>query len=822
VAAGALAGLGAIAGCARAPAPASPARPPSAGAPVTTYTPTLAEQAFLDTLGRRTFDWFWETTNPRNGLTPDRWPTKSFSSVAATGYALTAYPIGVERGWVARDAARARVLTTLRFLWRLPQGPQSTGVAGHRGFFYHFLDMETGLRFEQVELSTIDTALLLAGVLTCREYFDGTDPGDVEIRALADSLNRRVDWDWARAGRPLVSMGWHPERRATNQDANGFILSDWRGYMEAMLLYALALGSPTHPVPAETWQTWTRTYQWDRFHGQEFVQFAPLFGHQYSHVWIDFRGIQDAYMRGRGDPSAAGGAAAMDYHENSRRATLSQQAYAVANPGRLARLLGRRLGAHGERRAARRDAHHRRARAHLPLVLGARRGPRRDQRRRHHRPHRRRRLDRVRARGRDPDARRDAPALRRRPVRALRLPRRVQPDAARPRRARRRETAARAHRAREGMVRHRLPWHRSGTDPRDAREPANGARMAHDAQERGRGARPLSRGIHGRVAGGAVLTGVRVRAGAAAALLAAAACAGARARPATGDAVATTTTLRGDSAGRAATSLRPVTAVEGAASGTTRPASVTPALSDARVSRIADSVLALMTLEEKLGQLTQSPAGWGQTGPSVEAGGDSAVRAGRVGSFLSLWGADVTRRMQRIAVEESRLKIPLVFGYDVIHGMRTIFPVPLAMAATFDSAAAVRMARISAVEATAMGVHWTFAPMVDIARDARWGRIVEGAGEDPYLGSVMAAAQVVGYQGGDLRDSQALLATAKHFAAYGAAEAGRDYNVVNMGERRLWEVYMPPFEAAARAGVGRSWPRSTRSTAPPRTRAAGS
>ena len=326
------------AGCGRAPVWSSGPPAPSAPAPATppaatTYTPTAAEAAFLDTLGRRTFDWFWETTNPRTGLTPDRWPTRSFSSIAATGFALTAYPIGVERGWITRAQARERTLTTLRFLWRLPQGPAPTGVAGHRGFFYHFLDMETGLRFEQVELSTIDTALLLAGALACREYFDGSDPGDVEIRALADSLNHRVDWDWARAGRPLVSMGWHPERRATNQDANGFILSDWRGYMEAMLLYALALGSPTHPVPAGTWETWTRTYRWDRFHGQEFVQFAPLFGHQYSHVWIDFRGIQDAYMRGRGGAAAAGGGAAMDYHENSRRATLSQQAYAVANPG---------------------------------------------------------------------------------------------------------------------------------------------------------------------------------------------------------------------------------------------------------------------------------------------------------------------------------------------------------------------------------------------------------------------------------------------------------------------------------------------------------
>jgi beta-glucosidase len=209
-----------------------------------------------------------------------------------------------------------------------------------------------------------------------------------------------------------------------------------------------------------------------------------------------------------------------------------------------------------------------------------------------------------------------------------------------------------------------------------------------------------------------------------------------------------------------------------------------------------------MTLDEKLGQLTDVPAGYGQTGPTVDAGGERDVRAGKIGAFLSLYGADVTRKMQRIAVEESRLHIPLVFGYDVIHGMRTIFPVPLAEAASFDSAAAARSARIAAVEGSAMGVHWTFAPMMDIARDARWGRIVEGAGEDPYLGGVMAAARVRGFQGDDVKSPTSLMATAKHFAAYGAAEAGRDYNVAAIGERTMWEVYLPPFEQAVRAGVG--------------------
>ena len=303
-------------GCARVGVQRSPNREGARS-----YAPSPRESAFLDTLSHRTFDFFWETTNPRNGLTPDRWPTKSFSSVAAVGFALTAYPIGVEHGWVTRDAARERVLTTLRFFWTAPQGPEGTGVTGYKGFFYHFLDMETGRRFATVELSTIDTALLLAGALTCRQYFDRDDAADRQVRALADSIYRRVDWSWARDNETLVRMGWHPEP-ASQQNARGFIPSQWTGYDEGMILYVLALGSPTHPIDPAAWTQWTKTYKWDRFQGQDFVQFAPLFGHQYSHLWVDFRGIQDAYMRSR----------AIDYFENSRRATLSHRAYATANP----------------------------------------------------------------------------------------------------------------------------------------------------------------------------------------------------------------------------------------------------------------------------------------------------------------------------------------------------------------------------------------------------------------------------------------------------------------------------------------------------------
>ena len=228
-------------------------------------------------------------------------------------------------------------------------------------------------------------------------------------------------------------------------------------------------------------------------------------------------------------------------------------------------------------------------------------------------------------------------------------------------------------------------------------------------------------------------------------------------------------------------------------------------LTSARASRFADSVLKLMTLEEKVGQLTQSPGRGTQTGPRAPEGGEAKIRAGRVGSFLGIFGAEYTRELQRIATQESRLKIPLVFAMDVIHGFRTIYPVSIAEAASFNPDRVELSARQSAVEAAAHGLHWTFAPMVDIARDPRWGRIVEGAGEDTHLGEVMSAARVRGFQGGaggvNIGAPDALLATAKHFAAYGGAEGGRDYNTVELSERTLWETYLPPFEAAVKAGV---------------------
>ena len=210
-----------------------------------------------------------------------------------------------------------------------------------------------------------------------------------------------------------------------------------------------------------------------------------------------------------------------------------------------------------------------------------------------------------------------------------------------------------------------------------------------------------------------------------------------------------------------------------------------------------------MTLDEKLGQLVQRAGGRSKALNSrLDDAELERVRAGSVGSYLHVAGAEPLGRLQKVAVEESRLGIPLLFAMDVVHGYRTIFPVPLAMAATFAPDAAERAARVAAEEATAAGLHWTFAPMIDIARDPRWGRIVEGAGEDPYLGARMAVAQVGGFQGGNALRPGSLMATAKHFGAYGAAIGGRDYNSADVSERTLQEVYLPPFYAAARAGSG--------------------
>ncbi len=214
-----------------------------------------------------------------------------------------------------------------------------------------------------------------------------------------------------------------------------------------------------------------------------------------------------------------------------------------------------------------------------------------------------------------------------------------------------------------------------------------------------------------------------------------------------------------------------------------------------------DSLISLMTLEEKVGQLTLYTSDMDQTGAFIRQEYESDIKQGKAGAIFNAYGADYTRRLQEMAVNNTRLRIPLLFGYDVIHGHRTIFPVPLAEAASWNIPAIQNAARIAAEEATAEGLHWTFAPMCDISRDPRWGRMVEGAGEDPYLGSRIAEARVKGFQGDDLAANNTVAACVKHLAAYGASEAGRDYNTVDMSESRLREVYLPPYKAAVEAGA---------------------
>lgn len=288
--------------------PAPPPPPPPSPAELT--------DALILELQARSFRFFWETTDPDNGLAVDRWPTQSFSSIASVGFALTSYPIGVVNGWITRAEARTRTRATLEFFAAAPQGPDATGMSGHYGFFYHFLGVTRGQRFARCELSTVDTALLMGGILFVQSWFDGDHPDEVRIRTLADQLYLAIDWSWITPRAPFVSMGWLPE--------SGFINADWNIYNEAMLLYILAIGSPTRPLPPSTWGALTERFQasWTSDYGEPHLHFAPLFGHQYSHVWIDFRGIHDPYIASKG----------IDYFENSRRAVRSQRDYAIANP----------------------------------------------------------------------------------------------------------------------------------------------------------------------------------------------------------------------------------------------------------------------------------------------------------------------------------------------------------------------------------------------------------------------------------------------------------------------------------------------------------
>jgi hypothetical protein len=280
----------------------------------------VSTDALIEAFENSTFRYFWEAANPANGLVRDRYPSPSPASIAAVGFALTAYPIGAERGYVSRAEARDRTLTTLRFLHNAPQDSASRGVTGYRGFFYHFLDMATGERVDTCELSTVDTAILLAGVLFAQSYFDGDDADEAGIRALAEAIYGRVDWRWAQVRAPAICLAWRPE--------TGPVLWDWRGYNEAMIVYLLALGSPTFPVEPAAWDEWTSTYSqcWGSYFGEPHLAFASLFGHILTHAFVDFRGIRDDFMASRRS----------DYYENSRRAVLAQRQYAIANPNGFA------------------------------------------------------------------------------------------------------------------------------------------------------------------------------------------------------------------------------------------------------------------------------------------------------------------------------------------------------------------------------------------------------------------------------------------------------------------------------------------------------
>ncbi len=271
------------------------------------------DQADLRKLQQDTFTYFTKEQNPANGLVPDNTRPGSPCSITAVGLGLACYVVGVDRGFIPRQEAIRRVLSVLRFFWESPQGTEPDAT-GYKGFYYHFLDMKSGRRVWKCELSTIDTTFVLAGMLACQAYFTHRTKDENQIRKLAQDLYDRVDWQWALNNGETVSHGWKPE--------TGFIKYRWEGYNEALLLYTLGLGSTTYPLPKKSYSAWTKTYKWKKLYGYEFLYAGPLFIHQASHIWIDFRGIQDAFMRKK----------KIDYFENSRRATYEQQQYAIRNP----------------------------------------------------------------------------------------------------------------------------------------------------------------------------------------------------------------------------------------------------------------------------------------------------------------------------------------------------------------------------------------------------------------------------------------------------------------------------------------------------------
>jgi len=277
----------------------------------------MSNEPSLDQLQRAAFGYFLQAVNPANGLIADTSRENSPASIAVVGFALSAYPVAVERGWMERIDAVKRCLSVLRFFRDSDQSgsPEATGF---KGFYYHFLDMHTGARVWRSELSTIDSALLLAGALTASMYFTSNTPEETELRELVEMLYLRVDWRWSQGGAATIRQGWKPEC--------GFLHYGWDGYNESIILYVLAMGSPTHPLKDDSYEAWTATYQWENLYGYDYLYAGPLFMHQFSHAWIDFRGIRDRFMREK----------RCDYFENSRRAIEVQREYARRNPHRFA------------------------------------------------------------------------------------------------------------------------------------------------------------------------------------------------------------------------------------------------------------------------------------------------------------------------------------------------------------------------------------------------------------------------------------------------------------------------------------------------------
>ena len=274
----------------------------------------LTSEELLDRFQHAAFSYFLEECNPANGLVADTTRRGSPASIAVVGFALACYPVGVERSWIERSDAAARTLACLRFLSSSPQG-ENVDATGHKGFYYHFLDMQSGRRVWQCELSPVDTTFLLAGILTAGVYFNRNTADEEEIRELVQSLYCRVDWSWMQNECGQIWQGWKPE--------SGFLHYGWEGYSEAMLLYALGMASPTHPLSQISYEKWTSTYQWENLYGHDVLYAGPLFIHQYSHAWLDLEGLQDHFMREK----------RCDYFENSRRAALIHRQYALRNPG---------------------------------------------------------------------------------------------------------------------------------------------------------------------------------------------------------------------------------------------------------------------------------------------------------------------------------------------------------------------------------------------------------------------------------------------------------------------------------------------------------